>query len=58
MRIDFATSNAAPCSDKFLTMQPKAPPGNSTAPAFNTRQSATARFSIMPTLWEICLRNR
>jgi len=54
MRIELAISNAAPCSNKFLTMQLKAPPGNSIIPAYNTRRRATARFSIMPPLWGLC----
>jgi hypothetical protein len=44
--IELGTSNAAPASDKFCTMQLKAPPGNSIIPALRTGLRCATRLSI------------
>ena len=40
MPIELGTSNAAPCSERFRTVQLKVPPGNSIIPAFKTLSDA------------------
>ena len=44
--IALGTSNDAPVSDKFSTMQLKAPPGNSIIPALRTGLRCATRLSI------------